>query len=171
MNSRDLLEHCLDSSRHALSDAKGLYLHTCSRVFKNREGTINLFHLSIQRLKVPSISMVVSAVSYKGCQGSSPSVQTWKAPCTFALCTIPHPISKCLGTRQILPLVHGHHLMVLKRSKECGSPTDSKFQHRPCLVRPNIDCLQETPRLTGFSKLSNFLCCKRAVAIWDCYRI
>ena len=36
----------------------GLYLHTCSRVFKNREGTINLFHLSSQRLKVPSISNV-----------------------------------------------------------------------------------------------------------------
>ena len=58
MNSRDLLEHCLDSSRHALSDAKEVSLHTCSRVFKNREGTINLFHLSIQKLKVPSISNV-----------------------------------------------------------------------------------------------------------------
>ena len=36
----------------------GLFLHTCSRVFKNREGSINLFHLSIERLKVPSISNV-----------------------------------------------------------------------------------------------------------------
>ena len=36
----------------------GLYLHTCSRVLKNREGTITLFHLSIQKLKVPSISNV-----------------------------------------------------------------------------------------------------------------
>ena len=36
----------------------GLYFNTWSRVLKNREGTINLFHLSIPRLKVPSTSKV-----------------------------------------------------------------------------------------------------------------
>ena len=61
MISRVVLKHCLDSSRHVLFQMQktlGLYLHTCSRVLKNREGTITLFHLSFQKLKVPSISNV-----------------------------------------------------------------------------------------------------------------
>ena len=43
---------------YQMQKTRGLYLHTRSRVFKNREGSINLFHLSIQKLKVPSISIV-----------------------------------------------------------------------------------------------------------------
>ena len=43
---------------YQMQKTRGLYLHTRSRVFKNREGSITLFHLSIQKLKVPSISIV-----------------------------------------------------------------------------------------------------------------
>ena len=43
---------------YQLQKTRGLYLHTCSRVFKTREGSINLFHSSIQKLKVPLISIV-----------------------------------------------------------------------------------------------------------------
>ena len=58
MISRYVLKHCLDSSRHQMQKTLGLYLHTCSRVFKTYEGSITLFHSSIQKLKVPSISIV-----------------------------------------------------------------------------------------------------------------
>ena len=43
---------------YQMQKAIGPYLHTCSRVYKNREGSINQFHLSIQKFKVPSISNV-----------------------------------------------------------------------------------------------------------------
>ena len=43
---------------YQMQKTRGLYFHTCSRVFKNREGTITLFNLSTHKLKVPSISNV-----------------------------------------------------------------------------------------------------------------
>ena len=49
---------------YQMQNTRGLYLHTCSRVFKNCEGSINLFHLSIQKLKVPSISIVQCLFRY-----------------------------------------------------------------------------------------------------------
>ena len=41
-----------------MQKTRGLYLHTCSRVFKNCEGTVILFNLSTPKLKVPSNSIV-----------------------------------------------------------------------------------------------------------------
>ena len=43
---------------YQMQKTRGLYFHTCLRVFKNRGGTITLFNLSTHKLKVPSISNV-----------------------------------------------------------------------------------------------------------------
>ena len=43
---------------YQMQNTLGLYLYTCSRVFKNREETIILFNLSTPKLKVPTNSIV-----------------------------------------------------------------------------------------------------------------
>ena len=43
---------------YQMQKTRGLYFHTCSRFFKNREWTITMFNLTTHKLKVPSISNV-----------------------------------------------------------------------------------------------------------------
>ena len=129
----------------------GLYLHKCSRV----EGTINLFHLSIQKLKVPSISYV------QWCSGCSKSRVTaavsddWSPPATALYTTRPasptlHPTGvKCITCTATLPPLILHPSILPRHCVirlEGGVATLHPFPGSLCLV--NASPMEDAVRLS-----------------------
>ena len=77
MNSRDILEHCLDSSRHALSDAKDSRPLYVQEFQKTVRGLSTCFIYPFKGKKYPRYEMC-NALCTKHPTGEVIQVMTWK---------------------------------------------------------------------------------------------